>query len=61
MDFKLNVERIQEIIDVCKERNIEVILVNMPVTTEYLKLLNPEKLKKIEATCDSLEKRKCNA
>jgi hypothetical protein len=60
MDFKLNVERIQEIIDVCKERNIEVIIVNMPVTTEYLKLLNPEKLKKIEATCDSLEKENPN-
>jgi hypothetical protein len=60
MDFKLNIQRIQKIINLCKERDVEVILVNMPVTTEYLNLLNPEKLEKIEATCNSLVKENPN-
>ncbi|GGG54664.1 hypothetical protein [Bizionia arctica] len=60
MDFSLNIGRIQQIIDLCKERHIEVILINMPVTKDYLDLLNPEKLKKIEATCDRLVKNNTN-
>ncbi|MCX7550558.1 hypothetical protein [Xanthomarina sp. F2636L] len=60
MDFRLNTERIQSIIDLCKERDIEVLLVNMPVSQNYLNYLNPEKLQKIQATCEAIIKNNPN-
>ncbi|WP_417874410.1 hypothetical protein [Xanthomarina gelatinilytica] len=56
LDFNLNTERIQNLIDLCKQKNIQVLLVNMPVNPEYLSHLNPEKLLKIDNTCDDLAK-----
>lgn len=60
MDFSLNSKRIQEIIDLCKERRIEVLLVNMPVFTGYLDRLSPEKLQKIETACEAFESKNPN-
>lgn len=60
LDFNINTKRIQEIIDLCKTRNIEVLLVNMPVYSDYLKNLNPEKLQKIETTCENLANKNTN-
>ncbi|HLV13716.1 MAG TPA: hypothetical protein VKY41_00930 [Xanthomarina sp.] len=60
MDFGLNSERIQEIIELCKARDIEVLLVNMPVFTGYLNRLNSEKLEKIDAACEAFERENPN-
>ncbi|HCY80676.1 MAG TPA: hypothetical protein DHV22_03250, partial [Xanthomarina gelatinilytica] len=40
----------------CEQKNIQVLLVNMPVYPDYLDHLNPEKLLKIDETCDDLAK-----
>lgn len=56
MDFKQNTERIQNMITFCEQKNIQVLLVNMPVYPDYLDRLNPEKLLKIDKTCDDLAK-----
>jgi hypothetical protein len=60
MDFSLNTERIQELIDLCKTKKIEVILVNMPSTPEYVSLLNSEKWQKIDSVCNTLEENNNN-
>ena len=60
MDFSLNTERIQAIIDLCKIKNIEVLLVNMPVFSGYLNRLNPAKLRGIEINCEALTNNNSN-
>ncbi|PWK18205.1 SGNH/GDSL hydrolase family protein [Xanthomarina spongicola] len=55
MNFSLNSERIQQMIDLCKSKNIEILLVNMPSVPEYVSLLNSEKWKKIDSVCKQLE------
>lgn len=60
MDFNQNTERIQKMITFCEQRNIQVLLVNMPVYPDYLNHLNPEKLIKIDKTCDYLTKTNSN-
>lgn len=54
LDFELNRNRLQQIIDRCKARNIQVLLVNTPVSRAYYKNLIPEKVEKIIATCSAL-------
>lgn len=55
MDFSLNTERVQKMIDLCKAKNIKVLLVNMPSVPEYVSLLNDEKWKKIDSVCNAFE------
>ncbi|WP_313807977.1 D-alanyl-lipoteichoic acid biosynthesis protein DltD [Flavobacterium sp.] len=54
MDFTDNTLRIQAIIDACKKRNIEVVLLTLPVTDYFSENVNQEKLAKIIKTCNSL-------
>ena len=51
MDFKLNKSRINSIIQKCKERNIQVLIVSMPQTKIFESYLNQNKLKAIKQTC----------
>ena len=51
MDFDENIKRIDVIIKKCSEKGIDVILVNMPVTAYYSKLVNTQKRNKIISVC----------
>lgn len=55
MDFTKNLNRIKDIIERCTEKNIKVVLVNMPVSQPYLKLLNQEEVKAISAISKKLD------
>jgi len=55
MDFSVNSNRVQQIIDLCKSKNIEILLVNMPSVPEYVSLLKSEKWKKIDSICNHLK------
>lgn len=54
-DFTLNKSRINYLIQECKKRNIEVLIVSMPVSKAYSENLNQEKLQLIFDTCKELE------
>lgn len=54
-DFTINLNRIKDIITKCNEKNIQVILVNMPVSQPYLELLNQEEVKAISAISKELD------
>jgi hypothetical protein len=60
MDFSKNVDRLASIIEKCKTKNIEVILVTMPVTKQYALEVNQIKLKKIFSTCQTLQNQNDN-
>ncbi|MFL0352246.1 hypothetical protein [Xanthomarina sp. GH4-25] len=60
LDFSLNTERIQQMIDLCQSKNIQVLLVNMPSVPEYVSVLNAEKWQKIDAVCQLLETNNSN-
>ena len=51
MDFRANTARMQSIINVCKKKNIKVLLLNMPVSNYFAEGVNQKKLKKIQETC----------
>lgn len=51
MDFEVNKSRINNIIQKCKQRNIQVLIVSMPQTKVYESYLNQNKLSKIKETC----------
>jgi len=55
MDFAINTQRIEDMIAVCQSKNIAVVLVTMPVAKAYRDKINPKKLAKIVATCQSLD------
>lgn len=55
IDFTLNKKRINYLIQECKKRNIEVLIVSMPVSKAYSENLNKEKLQLIFDTCEELE------
>ena len=55
IDFRQNSQRLQQIIDQCKKKNIQVLIVSMPQTTVYEKYLNPNKLTAIINTCKQFE------
>lgn len=59
-DFKNNINRIQLIIDKCKNKGIQVILVTMPVGKGYAQGVNQQKLNKVFKTCLTLEKKNRN-
>ncbi|TYB76870.1 hypothetical protein [Bizionia myxarmorum] len=46
-DFSVNKKRLNSIIETCIAKDIQVILVNMPVSQPYLKLLNQEEVQGI--------------
>lgn len=54
MDFSINKTRIDKIIEACKEKNVKVILINMPVSEPYLKLLNQKEVNALIETCEAL-------
>ena len=47
MDISKNLERIKHIIRICESRNIHVLLVNLPVTNQYLNALNEPEVNNI--------------
>lgn len=55
IDFKTNIKRLIAIVEACKQRNIQVVLVEMPVYEKYDALLNEQKKNKIERTLKDLE------
>jgi len=56
VDFRKNVQRLKSIIAACNKRNINVILVNMPVTSNYAANVNQHKLALITKECAQLAK-----
>jgi len=56
-DFSLNVQRLQSMIDICRQKKIQVVIVSMPQTRIYEHYLNPKKLDKIIRTCASFEQK----
>ncbi|MGO4772961.1 hypothetical protein ACEN2I_14970 [Flavobacterium sp. W22_SRS_FK3] len=56
LDFKNNINRVQSIIDKCKNKGIQVILVTIPVAKGYAQGVNQQKLNKVFKTCLTLEK-----
>ena len=60
LNYKNNSTILEKIIEICEKRNIEVILVSMPVSNSYRKYCNPIKIKKINATCNALKSKHKN-
>lgn len=56
-DFTINANRLQKMIDHCKQKGIQVVIVSMPQTRIYERYLNQEKLRKIVKTCQSFEQK----
>lgn len=54
-DFSINKARLESIIARCKKRNVEVIIVSMPMSRHYTKLLDPNKLGLIVKTCEAFD------
>lgn len=54
-DFDHNIKRLQRMIALCKEYNVEVFIVEMPVYKAYFEQINTEKRDKITAVCANLE------
>lgn len=53
-DFAVNIKRSERMIKMCSKRNINVVMVTMPVTSYYASLVNKNKLKKLYADCEQL-------
>lgn len=60
VDFRVNTDRIRRIIEVCERRNIEVLLVTMPVSKAYSSRVNQRKFSKIASVCRTLESSNSN-
>lgn len=60
LDFAKNLQRVQQMIDSCKRRNIQVLIVSMPQTKVFEIYLNPDKLKKIVYSCEELARHNPN-
>lgn len=55
VDFTINSERINSIINTCKAKGINVIIVSMPQTNLYTSYLNKKKLNLIFKTCQNFQ------
>ena len=55
MDFRVNKSRIYDLIRECENRDIEVLIVSMPVSKAYSQNLNPEKVQLIFKACREFE------
>lgn len=53
--FDHNVGRLKRVIKICAQRDIEVVLVTMPVTTHYADNVDKSKLRKIFSACAEME------
>jgi hypothetical protein len=51
MDFSENITRVQSIIDKCKSKNIQVVLLTMPVSNYFSGAVDAVKLVKIQKSC----------
>lgn len=51
MDFSDNILRVQSMIDKCKSKNIQVVLLTMPVSNYFSGAVDSIKLSKIQKTC----------
>ena len=60
IDFSENTARLQSIIDRCKSKNIEVILVTMPYARLYREGVNQKKVDKAFLTCRTLDAKNDN-
>ena len=60
LDFSANKKRLQRIITVCKQRGIDVFLVEMPVYKTYYELLDFQKKQKIISVCNELSQKNKN-
>lgn len=60
VDFKLNSDRINSIISLCKQKKIKVVIVSMPQTHLYTSYLNKKKLSLIFKTCQNLQNKNPN-
>ncbi|MFC6097753.1 D-alanyl-lipoteichoic acid biosynthesis protein DltD [Flavobacterium qiangtangense] len=60
-DFQVNLDRLNRIIKLCSKQNVKVLLVTMPVTTHYARLVNQNKLRKIYTDCKRIasEQKNC--
>ncbi|TRW22978.1 hypothetical protein FMM05_14870 [Flavobacterium zepuense] len=56
VDFRKNVQRLKNIIAACNKRGITVVLVTMPVTSNYAANVNQQKLALITKECSQLAK-----
>lgn len=54
MDFSVNQQRLERMLQLCRSHGISVTLVSMPVTEEYSIRINPEKWKKSVTVCTAL-------
>ena len=54
MDFGHNVERLERIINLCKDKDVDVLLVEMPVFPDYFDAVNPVKRDSISSILASL-------
>lgn len=54
LDFANNTKRLQRMIMLCKERNVRVVLLEMPVYSVYYGLLNANKKQEIKKTLSGL-------
>ena len=55
MDFSQNVQYLNDIINICKEKKIKVFLITFPFWKSYRENLNPEKFEKMVSTCETLD------
>lgn len=60
LDFSLNVQRIENMIALSKNKGIKVILIITPATKEYVNGINQQKWNKIVKTCESLSEQNNN-
>lgn len=59
-DFKLNLERVQDMIKICKNRGVQVHIISMPVSENYYSKIDAQKWSKIAGACVSLTKKNEN-
>lgn len=57
MDFSVNQNRLDAMLQKCRQRNLQVLIVSMPQTLVYEHLLNPVKLEKIKQTCAGFQQK----
>lgn len=55
-DFSGNIQILKNLIAACKKRDINVILVTMPVTSLYAKYIDKQRMQRVVKECEYLEK-----
>jgi hypothetical protein len=57
LDFSQNLNKIEAIIEQCKQRNIQVLLISMPVYKTYAERVNSHKVSKIHQSAEKVAKK----